>query len=346
MNVRNLVVGLAMLLFTGSSMAQSFGQNRPANVVLQPMAFSPVTVSIDTVGTAEARKSVSIYSAVGDKVTEVLFQPGDYVERDQVLLKLDARRQIIALERAQIELTDAERTLKRILESKQKGAATQSDVDDALTQRDLAKVAVQEAKTNLEDRTVLAPFAGIVGLTNIEPGDRIDTNTLITSIDDRKQLFVNFDAPESALELLSQDKPVSLQPWNNRDIQLSATIAQIDSRVNVQDRTLRVRAILDNQHDRFRPGLSFRVSLNLDGESYPIVPEAALAWGATSAHVWVAREGKANKEQVTIKQRLRGQILVEGNLQPDDALIVEGIQLLRPGQQVKPATMLSQAASN
>lgn len=316
-------------------------EQRAANVVVQELTFSPLALSIETVGTAEARKSVSLYPAAADQVTKVLFAPGDFVEKDQVLLELDARRQHTALKRAEIELADADRTLKRLIESKSEGAVTQSAVDDAITQRDLARVAVEEAKADLEDRQVIAPFAGYVGLTDIEPGDRINLNTLVTTIDDREQLFVNFSAPELALGLVDESAQVSVQPWNNRDLLLTAKLAELDSRIDTNDRTLRVRAILDNQNDKFRPGLSFKVRLTADGERYPVIPEAALAWGATGSYVWVNREDKAVKEAVEIKQRLRGEILVEGDLSPGDILIVEGIQRLRPGQPVKPDTMMS-----
>lgn len=327
---------LLFVIFSNSGHAQfRGGADRPVNIVSQPLQLQALKTSIDTIGTAEAQRSVSIFPATSDIVTEVLFKPGDYVEADQVLLKLDDRRQTIAVERARIELTDRERTLTRLKDSKERGAATQSDVDDALTQRELAKVQLQSAIADLEDRTVKAPFAGYLGLTDIEPGDRINTTTLITTIDDRRNLFVNFSAPESALSILKSNARVLLSPWNNRGKEVLAEIAQIDSRINTEDRTLRVRALLENKKDHYRPGLSFKVTLQLDGQRYPVIPEAALAWGATGAYVWVVREGKANRERVSIMQRLRGAILVDGQLSTGDELVVEGIQQLREGQAVQ-----------
>lgn len=328
--------------YAPSGLGQASSGDRPANVVIQPLSYSPITVSIETVGSAEAFRSVSLFPAVADRVESVHFTPGQKVSKGDLLVSLDARRQKIALKRAEIELADRERTLERIRNSLRNDAVTQSQLDDALTQRDLANVALAEAKADLEDRQVIAPFDGIVGLTDVEPGDRIDTNTLITTLDDRQTLFVNFDAPESALSLLATNKAVALQPWNNRDISLTALIKEMDSRVNIDDRTLRVRALLNNDDDLFRPGLSFRVTLTLEGEAYPMIPEAALSWGATSAHVWVERDKKAAREPVIIKQRRRGYILVEGNISSNDNLIIEGIQQLRAGQSVSTTTMMSQ----
>ncbi len=328
-----LVIVLIGLVFSSLATAQQRGQ-RPANVEAAPLDFAPLQVEIDTVGTAQAIRSVSLYPAVADRVTQVLFTPGEFVKTGQLLLELDARRQHTAVKKAEIELADAERTLKRLQASRKDGAVTQSDLDDAITLRDLAQVTLRDAKADLEDRRVLAPFDGYVGLTDVEPGDRINTSTLITTIDDRRQLFINFDAPEMALNLLHQDTEVLIQPWNNRDVSLHAKLAELDSRIDASDRTLRVRAILDNETDQFRPGLSFKVTLKSDGEAYPDVPEAALAWGATGSYVWLVRDGKAHRVDVAIKQRLRGSILVEGELRPDDILITEGIQRLRQGQEV------------
>ncbi|MFD2164777.1 efflux RND transporter periplasmic adaptor subunit [Thalassotalea euphylliae] len=313
----------------------------PANVILQNISFAPIEVAIETVGTAEAQKSVSLFPAAADRVTKVLFRPGDYVEQGTVILELDARRQVSALKRAKIEQADKQRNVDRLSKSLTNGAVTESELDEAKALLDLADVAVIEAQADLDDRKVVAPFSGYLGLTDVEVGDRINESTLVTTIDDRAKLFVNFSVPESAYNLVNEQTKVQVQPWNNRDDVFTASLSELDSRIDAEDRTLRVRAILDNSDDQFRPGLSFKVNLSAQGTVYPIVPEASLAWGATGSYIWLAKEGKAAKIPVEIRQRLRGSILVEGDLQDGDLLIVEGIQRLRQGAPVAPASMLA-----
>lgn len=328
------IVLISLCCFSALSVAQQ-RQAPVANVMTQSVNFSPMKITIEAVGTAEAVKSVSLYPAAADKVTEVRFKPGQFVKQGEVLLTLDSRRQQAALQRAQIQLADAERTLNRLLTSFKEGAVTQSSVDDAITQRDLAKVAVVQVSADLDDRSLVAPFSGYVGLTDVEKGDRIDLSTLVTTIDDRSQLFVNFSLPESAIGLVDETAQVEIEPWNSRDTIISASLAQFDSRIDQQDRTMRVRAAFENTQDKYRPGLSFKVMLTLAGVQYPEIPEAALAWGATGAYVWLAQDNKAVRVPVAIQQRLRGSILVDANIQQGDLLIVEGIQRLRPGQTVK-----------
>jgi RND family efflux transporter MFP subunit len=277
------------------------------------------------------------------------------MQKGDILITLDSRLQDVNLQRTSIQVDDAKRNFARIKESFAKGAGTQRDLDDADTAYKLAKVAHQEAKENKEDRVVRAPFNGIVGLTDVEVGDRVTTQTQITTIDDRSSLFVNFMAPELAVSYLMKKPDVKLQPWTDRNVSLSAKIAELDSRVNEQDRTIRVRALLDNEFDQYRPGMSFRVTLNAQGERYVAIPEAALSWGANGAFVWLAQENKAKRVEVEVEQRLRGRILVSGNVSDGEILIIEGIQSLRDGQVLNiqnrsdvglPETRVSKTPSN
>lgn len=323
--------------YASETNAQSRGGrgDSKTEVLVQALRYQAQESNIEAVGTAEAVKSVLIFPAVSERVVSLTFSPGQYVEKDQVLLTLYNEREVVALERAKIQLKDATREYKRLLESLQKGAAAQSQVDIASTQLALSEVNVKEAEVILTERVVKAPFSGIVGFTDVEVGDRITQQTRITTIDDRNSLYINFSAPEVAVAVLSNNPDVVLTPWQNRDLNISASIAQIDSRINEQDRTIRVRAILDNKEDKFRPGMSFRVKLSVKGQAYIAIPEAALLWGPTGAYVWQMVDGTANRVDVEIKQRLRGTILVSGPFNANALLVVEGVQSLRQGQQLK-----------
>ena len=315
--------------------AQYRGADRPRIVVVERLSFEYETSQVEAVGTAQAKRSVSLFGSVSDEVTALHFAPGQAVKKGTLLLELDSRLQDVNMQRAKIELEDAQRNLDRVKNSLKKGAVTEREVDDASTVFRLAKVDLLEAQKNKEDRSVRAPFDGIVGFTDVEVGDRITPQTEITTLDDRTGLFVNFVAPELAVSYLMEKPLVQLQPWTNRMMSLSAKVAELDSRVNIQDRTIRARALLDNQNDQYRPGMSFRVTLEVRGELYVAIPEAALSWGANGAFVWLAENQTAKRVDVQIAQRLRGRILVTGALSDGETLIVEGIQGLRDGQALK-----------
>ncbi|AUC87808.1 efflux transporter periplasmic adaptor subunit [Alteromonas sp. MB-3u-76] len=325
---------LALFLFVPLAHGQFMGDRQAKLVVTKPIEFMNETRNVEAVGSAEAVQSIILYSAVADKVTEVNFVPGQAVEKGKVLVRLDDRRQKTALKRAELTLSDAQRTVERLEASYKQGAVPVNELDLAKTQRDLAEVALEDAKTDLEDRYIVAPFDGVVGFTDVEVGDRINEQTMITTLDNRSKLFVNFKAPEAALPVLLNSPDVTLEPWSDRETLVNAEIAQVDSRINEADRTLRARALLDNRSDQFRPGMSFRVNLTIEGDRYAAIPESALLWGATGAYIWLAVDGKAQKLDVSVHQRLRGTILVSGDITVGDTLISEGVQRLRTGQSI------------
>ncbi len=335
---RNVLFGVvALTTLSQGAFAQSFNNNTAKLVVTTPVTFLNETRYVEAVGSAEAVNSVVLYPAVSDEVTEINFTPGELVEAGQVLVRLDDRRQRVAVKRAELELKETQRTLSRLTESFEKGAIPVNELDLARTQHELAEVALEEAQADLDDRRIVAPFKGIVGLTDIEVGDRITAQTIVTTLDNRDKLFINFRAPESSMGVLMNNPIVTLEPWTNRQVSLEAQIAQVDSRVNEEDRTVRARAILDNSADSYRPGMSFRVNLTVEGERFAAVPEASLLWGAQGAYIWLSEDGKAKRVDVNVHQRLRGKILITGDVREGDTLIAEGVQRLRNGQEVTTA---------
>ncbi|NKC18614.1 MULTISPECIES: efflux RND transporter periplasmic adaptor subunit [Pseudoalteromonas] len=326
--VTRLVVFTATMLITNAALA------KPSQVIAEPIQFESSSQQIQAVGNAEAIQSVILYPAIGDRVTAVHFKPGDEVKAGTLLLELDSRRQKAALEEAKIRLADAQRTVDRLTDSQKRGAVPINELDKAVTDRDLAKVALIQAENELEDRQVIAPFSGVMGLTDVEVGDRITTQTAIASIDNFDKLYVQFAAPESAYGMLKSTDSVLLTPWNDNSTRIDAKIAQMDSRIDPTARTLKIKAIFENRNDRFLPGMSFRVSLTVLGEEFAVIPEAALLWGATGPYVWKEVDGKAKRIDVKIQQRLPGKLLVSGDLAARELLVVEGVQRLRPGQEI------------
>ena len=141
MKSQNLLIGITALFLSVSLPVTG------ANVVVENIAMEQAQQQVQAVGNAEAIHSVILYPAVGDKVAAVHFKHGDKVKECDILLELDSRRQKAALEEAKIKLADSQRTLKRLKQSQAKGAVPQSDVDDAKTIVELAKVTLTQAET-------------------------------------------------------------------------------------------------------------------------------------------------------------------------------------------------------
>ncbi|WP_237059092.1 efflux RND transporter periplasmic adaptor subunit [Microbulbifer sediminum] len=317
-----------------SEAAGARGEGRAQPVVTEAVLWQPRLVRIEAVGTSRADKSVTLYPEVSGEVVEVTLKAGDRVEAGQAIVRLDERDQRLAVELARVELQDAKRLYSRYRRTQGSGAVTENAVDDARSAVERARLNLDRAEVALDHRSIEAPFDGYVGITNIDPGARVDPSTAITTIDDRSTLLVTFQVPELFLGQIDQGQDIAVATWANGDPQHRGEVIDIDSRVSPDTRTFTVRARVDNRGDRLRPGMSFRVTMKLAAGRYPVVPEVALQWGNDGAFVWAVEGGKARRVPATVVQRLQGAILVDADLPEDMAIVTEGTQRMREGMPV------------
>ncbi|CAM3972972.1 efflux RND transporter periplasmic adaptor subunit [Pseudoalteromonas byunsanensis] len=336
MKYRLLSALLFSCILTKTSMVHA-NEKRPAAVVITaPVKFLATQDRIEAIGTSEAHRSVVLFPAVADRVTKVNFHSAQTVNKGDVLFQLDDRKEQAQAKQAQIHLDNAKRDLLRLKNSIKNGATTQSALDDAQTKVALGEVALIQAQNDIADHKVVAPFSGVVGLTDIEAGDWVTNQTKLTTLDDPSVLYIDFTAPEQALDLLKGTTHVRVSPWYDSGGHLDAKIAHVDSRIDSKSRTIRIKAAINNKQNRFIPGMSFKVALMNFGQQYAAIPEAALMWGPTGPYIWVAEQGKAKRVDVQVIQRQKSHVLVDGNIAQQQMLVVEGVQRLREGQAVNP----------
>ena len=168
----------------------------PVPVVLAPSVAVLDTARLDVLGSALAARSVTVFPAVAGEVVQIGFRAGLRVQQGQVLLRLQDRAQRLAVDLAAARLDAARRLMARYESTRGTGAVPGSIIDEAQSGVELAEIALRQAREDLTDRVVLAPFAGVVGIASVEPGDRVAPDTAITTLDDRRTLQVAFELPE------------------------------------------------------------------------------------------------------------------------------------------------------
>jgi len=349
----SILAGLAVLLGVGwfalsggeggapaNGAARAGGGGGGTRVLVEAAPPAADKVIVRAVGTGEALRTASIFPKVAGEVIAVSFRSQDRVHKDQVLVRLDDSHQKIAVRLAKVEVKEAARQLKRLERLAPSGTASQAQLETAQTALEAATLRLDQAEQALDDRIVYAPFDGIVGLTEIDRGDRVTPETQITTLDDRSEILVEFEIPEEYAGRIKIGDPVTVRPWTMPDLLLEGAVSQLGSRIDPTARTLRVKATIPNKDDLIRPGTSFEAELAFTGKPYPTVREVAVLWSRDGAYLWrvAKKDGKtetAEKVFVKIVRRDRGRILVDGPLGADDLIVVEGVQGLRPGQRIQ-----------
>ena len=289
---------------------------------------------ISAVGTAKARRSIMLHTKTDGIVIDLPLRAGDRVNKGDVLIRLDATKTDLAVQIATRRLQEASRQLERSQFLKKRSVKSTANVEDAETTYERAKLELLQAEEARRDLDILAPFSGVVGIPNVEAGERVTTSAPIISLDQRDEILVEFEVAERYLSRVAAGNPVTGQTPSHGERKFNGTIEYIDSRVDPTTRTVRARAVIPNKQDLLRPGMSFVVEVELPGELHAVIPELSLQWRKGESYVWIVKDGKAQKSLVTVKSRLNSTILVDGDLQPGELVVVEGVQRLRPGRPV------------
>lgn len=314
-------------------------QSAGVKVIVKPVEFTENNRTFETIGTGQAKLSAEIYPAVEDEVVAVNFNLQQKVKKGDVLVKLDDREEKLAVRLREVELKDARALLNRYEEAVKEGAVPQSQVDTTKAEYEAARVALDQAKLDLAYHEITAPFDGYVGIPTIDIGDRIGPQTMITGLDQRDMLYIHFEVPETLVGQLHQamqDKQeITLRTPSFPQREFTGTISAIEGRVNEDSRTITTRVVIDNKDDLLRPGMSFSTKWVIKGDKFATVPEIALQWAKEGSFIWLIRNGKAEKVMTSVKARKSGNVLLEGDINDGDQVVVEGLQRLKPDSDVQ-----------
>lgn len=305
-------------------------------VMVEPLAMAKDQQTLRIVGTGEALQSAAIHPTVDGKVVEVLFKADQRVRKGMPLIRLDDAHERLAVRLAEVGMKEAKRQADRFKKLAPSGSVPVARLETAMTEYESAVVRLEQAQANLADRTVVAPFDGIIGLTNIDVGDRVTDDTMIATLDDRSTLLVEFVVPEEFAGKMQVGDPLTVRPWMDQNRAMNGSISAVDSRIDQTSRSLRVQSKIPNPGDTIRPGTAFDVRMAFVGKAYPSVREVAVSWSGEGAYLWRVADGKAQKVIVKLVRRENGRILIDGPLEEGDLIVVEGVQGLREGQKLDP----------
>lgn len=321
-------------------------RSRAVSVVLDPVTTGVLNDRITAIGDARARRAVTIRSQTTGRIDSIAFPPGAPVEKDAVIVRLENEAERIALESARIALDKAREDVERLSRLEVSGTVSEVRFRETILARRNAELQLRQAEFDLSQRVIRAPIDGRIGIYEIEVGDRITAQDPLATVTDRSGLLIDFRVPERITGQLRTGMPVALQPLAQPGRTLTGHISTIDTVVDRASRTLRVRAELDNSDDTLRPGMAFEVNLTLPGQEFPSVDPLAVQWSDEGSFVWAAREGKAVRVPVTIRQRNSDSVLVEGDLRAGEQVVIEGVQVLRPGAELRNNTDTSGAVGH
>ena len=308
--------------------------SRVSGIVMTPQVFND---NLSLSGSIEANEQVDIRSEVSGIVESINFSEGSHVSKGQILVKvndLELRAQLNKARTAQTLASENERRAKLLL---QKEAISQEEYDIASADFKSAQSESQLVAAQLAKTTIRAPFSGTIGLRSISKGTYVTPTTVVATLVNTSQVKITFSIPE---KYASQMKTGTAFTFNvaGSDEKFNAKIYAIEPGIEVETRTLRVRAIADNQQGKLLPGTFANVSLPLEKINDALLaPTQALIPIQNGKKVFISKNGKAKEVVVETGARTRTDVLITNGLHEGDTLLTTGVMSLKDGAPVKVA---------
>jgi RND family efflux transporter MFP subunit len=304
-------------------------------VVTAPVGIATINDRLQAIGTGRANASVTVNPYTSGRLTEFLVQSGTHIEKGQVIANLDSDTEEIALERAKIAVDDAAAKVERFRALRASNAATAVQLTEAELALRNNELSVHDAQVALDRRSIVAPISGIVGILPIEAGNYVTSQSAVATIDDRSSILVDFWVPERLAAAVKIGAELAARPLANPKDAFTGTVSAIDNRIDQKSRTLWVQAKIANPADSLRAGMSFQITMQFPGDSFPAVSPLAIQWGADGAFIWMVEDGKTKRVPVRIIQRNTDNVLVDAPIASGDIVVTEGVQSVREGSEVR-----------
>ena len=303
--------------------------------VVQPVAWND---TVQALGTAHARESVTLSAKVSEIVEQVHFESGQQVKAGQPLVTLRVNAQQAALGEAEATLNEAEEHYRRLQGLAAQQLVARSTLDAQRALRDVAAARVRQMKSDIGDRQVRAPFAGVLGIRQVSPGALLTPNAVIATLDDLSRMYVDFQVPEAALSAMAPGARVSATTAAWPGERFEGEVQTVDARVDPDTRAVTVRAAFDNPGQRLRPGMLLDVRMYRPERQALVVPEIAVVQVGRDSFVYrVDAEDKVAQAPVKAGVRRDGKAEIVEGLRAGDRIVVDGTGKLRPGMTVAEA---------
>ena len=325
----------------GQMQAQMSQPQPPVQVSATEAKTESWTPSTKAVGGLEAVNGIEVANEVPGVIETINFESGDTVEQGDVLIRLDSETDEAALRTRRAEAQLTEQDFQRIANLLARRAVSQSEYDEAKANLDAARARVNEAEAQLNKKIIRAPFDGTLGIRMVDQGEYVPTGTPIVEINMLDPIYVDYTLSEKELANVATGYSVAVTVAAMPEKTFAGKVSAINTSVNPETRTVRIRATVDNPENRLRPGMFATIQTRQpEDQTVVTVPRTAISYNTYGDYVFVIEENDSgeltvSRRTVTTGETRDARAAVLSGLQAGETVVAKGLLRLRVGQKVE-----------
>ena len=343
--VRGVLVAIAALAVGAACKKAASGGGGQGGMPPMPVEVAvalqdTVVDAIPATGQVEALQAVELRPEVEGRIVGILVREGGTVERGRALFKVDD-----AELRAQVAHAEADRdlgaqALERTRQLIAQNASSTADLERASATARGSEAQYQLLQIRLDRTVVRAPFAGVVGRRLVSLGDYVNTSTRLVTLQTVNPQRAAFQVPERYAERLRLRQLVTFRVAALPGQEFIGEVDFVDPVVQLPGRTILIKAVVPNPKRQLQAGMFIEAKLATEiRPSAVVIPEDAVIPLQGLNIVWVAKDGKAERREVTLGVRTEGFVEVRTGIDAGEEVVVAGAERLMPGAPVMPTVV-------
>lgn len=337
---------LIALVANSAVLAQSASGGSPPATPVEAASVRTenLIVEINAIGSLIAAESVTLRPEIPGLIDTINFKEGDSVEKGVVLVTLEAAEYRARLDQSSANLKIRQLSFDRVKRLLEKNLTSQQQYDQEVALLDEARAARTVDDQRLRKTVLRAPFNGTLGLRLVSPGEFVKDGDDLVEITDISSLKLDFQVPEVHLTELRIGQTVNIETDAYPGESFVGEVYVIAPRLETASRSVLLRARVENNDRRLRPGMFGRVKLNVaEKKNALMIPEEALWPVGNQQYVYRVLDGAVHMTPITIGYRRRAVVEVTSGLTATDAVVTAGQMKIRDGA---PVTIINASPEN
>jgi len=349
-----VAIGLlaAIVIFVVGVKALQIGKMMSMPQTMPPTTVSSTSVKeedwaprLTAVGSVSAVQGAVVSAELAGVVSEINFENGAVAKKGEVLMKLDASQEEALLRSAEAESQLAKTDLERSRDLAMKKVVSSAELDSAQSKFRRLNAVVDQVRSSIAKKTLIAPFDGQLGIRQVNVGQMINAGQQVVPLTSLNPVFADFALPQQYLGQLTPGLEVHVTTDAIPGRVFNGKLTAINSMVDSSTRNITLQATLDNSDHALRPGMFAKAEIMLpEKHKALVVPGSAISYAPFGDSVFVIekkKDEKTGKETQAIRQQFvrvgeaRGDLVaISQGLKAGETIVSTGVFKLRNGMAV------------
>jgi RND family efflux transporter MFP subunit len=306
---------------------------KPTAVTAEKVVKETWAPELPAIGTLHAFQGIDVSSQIAGVIKAVHFKSGEDVAAGAPLVDIDESVDQADLKSGMAMLRNAEIALERQQQLILGGNTAKAQVDSALATRDSAAGTVERVKAIIAQKTIVAPFAGRLGISKVDVGQYVAVGFGMVTLQQLDPIYVDFSTPEQSLRDLAVGQEASMTVGALPGQIFTGKIAAIDARVSQETRNLIVRAQFANPDHKLLPGMFAQIDVASGAPAEALTaPRTAIVYSLYGDNVFVVKPAPPKEGEAQAAGADHDNLIVErrfvrvGAMRGERVSILEGLE--------------------